>query len=310
VLRRVVFSSSEDLTRSARAKVVSVETSIVSWVSGAAESLFATLFPSDCRLCGAPLIRISRLPVCEDCLTAIQPLAESLCSICGERLAAAYNPLVDSGQPRCPNCRESEPAYTRALAYGSYEGGLRDLIQLLKYHQVRPAARVLGRMLAEVIAALAPSFGEPTPVVIPVPLYKGRLRERGFNQSELIARAALQLRPAGRDFTLCPQRLERCRPTASQTGLTRNQRQENMRGAFRVIGREEVAGREVLLVDDVLTTGTTASECARVLRRAGADRVWVATVARTLKTATAGTIAPTDLEEEAEAVPLSKAAHG
>lgn len=308
-LRRVVFSSSEDLTRSARAKVVSVETSVVSWVSGAAESLFATLFPSDCRLCGAPLVRISRLPVCEDCLSSIRPLAEGVCGICGERLASAYNSVVDGGQPRCPVCRQSEPAYARALAYGSYESGLRDLVQLLKYHQVRPAATVLGRMLAEVIESLAPCFGEPTPVVVPVPLYKGKLRERGFNQSELIARSALKLKPTGREMALRAQVLERCRPTASQTGLTRHQRQENMRGAFRVVRPGEINGREVLLVDDVLTTGTTASECARVLRRAGAVRVWVATVARTLKAETAGMTVESRPEEEDEAR-LSRAAHG
>jgi predicted amidophosphoribosyltransferase len=77
--------------------------------------------------------------------------------------------------------------------------------------------------------------------------------------------------------------LERSRDTQSQIGLTRHQRRENLRGAFRVRDREKVSAREILLVDDVFTTGTTASECARVLRRAGAVRVWVATVARTLK---------------------------
>jgi ComF family protein len=310
VLRRVVFSSSEDLTRSARSKVASVETSVVSWVSGAAESLFATLFPSDCRLCGTPLVKISRLPVCEDCLLSIRPLSESVCGICGERLASAYNSVVDGGQPRCPICRESEPAYARALAYGSYEGGLRDLIQLLKYQRVRPAAQVLGRMLAEVVEALAPSFGEPAPVVVPVPLYKGKIRERGFNQSELIARAALKLKPLGQEVALRPQFLERCRPTASQTGLTRHQRRENMRGAFRAVQPAEIAGREILLVDDVLTTGTTASECARVLRRAGAIRVWVATVARTLKAETAAMTVQSQPEEDENEARLSRAAHG
>ena len=254
-------------------------------------------------------MRISRLPVCEDCLLSIRPLAEGVCGICGERLASAYNSVVDGGQPRCPICRQSEPAFAKALAYGSYESGLRDLIQLLKYHRVRPAAAVLGRMLAEVIESLAPSFGEPLPVVIPVPLYKGKLRERGFNQSEVIARWALKLKPAGWEMSLRAQALERCRPTASQTGLTRHQRQENMRGAFRVVRPGEIEGREVLLVDDVLTTGTTASECARVLRRAGAVRVWVATVARTLKAETAGMTVVSSSDEKEE-VRVSRAAHG
>jgi predicted amidophosphoribosyltransferase len=99
--------------------------------------------------------------------------------------------------------------------------------------------------------------------------------------------------------------LERTRDTQSQIGLTPHQRRENMRGAFRVKNRERLSGREVLLVDDVFTTGATASECARVLRRAGAARVWVATVARTLK----AEVQAMRLEPEDD-TSLSMAAHG
>jgi ComF family protein len=119
--------------------------------------------------------------------------------------------------------------------------------------------------------------------VIPVPLHRSKLRQRGFNQAELVAHLALKLSSARDRYLLCSDGLERVRETQSQTGLTRHQRRENLRGAFRVKHPEQVSGREILLVDDVFTTGTTASECARILRRAGATRVWVATVARTLK---------------------------
>jgi ComF family protein len=175
-----------------------------------------------------------------------------------------------------------QPPFARAVAYGSYQGGLRELIHLLKYEQVRPAANVLGRMLAEAIAGLEASFTAGPVLLLPVPLHVGKLRQRGFNQAEVIARAALKLRPAAQ-LTLVAGLLRRCRPTQSQTGLTRHQRRENIRGAFEVTRPHEVAGREVLVVDDVFTTGTTVSECARILRRAGASKVWVATVARTLK---------------------------
>jgi ComF family protein len=160
---------------------------------------------------------------------------------------------------------------------------LRELIHLLKYEQVRPAANVLGRMLAEAIADLEPLFGASLPLVVPVPLHSRKLRQRGFNQSELIARAAVKLTPADRRMQVSSGVLQRCRETQSQIGLSRHQRRENMRGAFAVAKSAEIAGREVLLVDDVFTTGTTVSECARVLRRAGASKVFVATVARTLK---------------------------
>ncbi|MGA8271583.1 MAG: ComF family protein [Candidatus Sulfotelmatobacter sp.] len=171
----------------------------------------------------------------------------------------------------------------RAVAYGSYEGGLRELIHLLKYSGVRPAANVLGRMLADAIAELALESQADVSLVVPVPLYRTRLREREFNHAELIARIAIKLSRESAHLQLCPSVLERKRETQSQTGLTRHQRRENVRGAFGVSPPEAVKGRTVLLVDDVYTTGATVSECARVLRRAGATKVWVATVARTLK---------------------------
>lgn len=229
------------------------------------------------------MIRISRLPVCENCLESIHPIDGGLCSICGERLVSPHAYRGEHGEAGCGLCQRLEQPFTKAAAYGSYESGLRDLIHMLKYQQVRPAANVLGRMLAEVMAGLEPCWAEAHLLVVPVPLFPGKLRQRGFNQAELIARVALQLAPSRERYSLCGDVLERSRDTQSQIGLTRHQRRENLRGAFRVRDREKISGREILLVDDVFTTGTTAWECARVLRRAGAARVWVATVARTLK---------------------------
>jgi ComF family protein len=138
-------------------------------------------------------------------------------------------------------------------------------------------------MLAEAVAQIEPGFAEETIALIPVPLHRSKLRQRGFNQAELIARAAMKIYSSRQRFRLDAGVLERTRETASQIGLTSHQRRENLRGAFRVASPEVVKGRDVLVVDDVYTTGATVSECARVLRRAGATRVWVATVARTLK---------------------------
>jgi ComF family protein len=295
-----VFSSSEDRIRASRAIVQEAQASDVAsssysriplrWASHAAESLFAVLFPSDCRICGAPLIKISRLPVCEECLAQIHPVDGTLCDLCGERVLSTYAIPASDGVIRCPVCCRIPPPFTRAVAYGSYEGGLRELIHLLKYSGVRPAANVLGRMLAEAIdlldldcASERMHRGSADSVipVIPVPLHKAKRRERGFNQAELIARAALKLSASG--LSLSTDVLERRRETSSQIGLTAHQRRVNLRGAFAVARQELIKDRHVLLVDDVLTTGATVSECARVLMRAGATRVWVATVARTLK---------------------------
>ncbi len=213
----------------------------------------------------------------------MRPMSGAFCSVCGERLLSPFAVSDASGEPKCGLCRKLQPPFARATAYGSYDGALRGLIHLLKYEQVRPAAAVLGRMLAAVIEAEAEALPAERAVVVPVPLHRRKLRQRGFNQSELIARAALKLRPGGRGWSINAGLLERRRETQSQIGLTRHQRRENMRGAFVAPWPQEIEGREVLLVDDVFTTGTTVSECARVLRRAGASKVWVATVARTLK---------------------------
>jgi ComF family protein len=205
--------------------------------------------------------------------------------------------------------------FARASAYGSYESGLRELIHLLKYGGVRPAANVLGRMLAEAITPLEPNFPSDSITVIPVPLYRTKFRQRGFNQAELIARAALKVRGPGNRLQVCAGVLERQRDTASQIGLTGHQRRKNLRGAFRVMQPDSVNGREVLVVDDVFTTGATVSECARVLRRAGATKVWVATVARTLKLSAQHVEIRTgydDAEElqDAPVVPVARAAGG
>ena len=246
-----------------------------------AQGLFAALFPSDCRLCGTPLVNISRLPVCLECISTVLPIRVGTCEICGEGMATLARPELArlEEDQTCDACRETRPHFEKACAYGSYDGELRDLIHLLKYEQVTPAAKVLGGILATAIAKL----GILRPVlVIPVPLHSSKRRQRRFNQAELIARAALK-RMAIPGAELATNLLVRQRATVSQIGLTRPQRAENIRGAFRVQHPEKLSGRDILLVDDVLTTGTTASECARVLRRAGAEKVWVATVARTLK---------------------------
>ena len=252
-----------------------------------AHGLFAALFPSDCRLCGAPLENISRLPVCRSCLTAMKPISGETCEICGDTLgvssfntASENEAILSQTVNQCAACQEQKPHFAKATAYGPYDDGLRDLVHLLKYDRVDTAAGKLGTMLSEAIAKLNLET-EPF-LVIPVPLHASKRHERGFNQAEMIARKALRCAHFN-NLELGAGILERTRPTPSQIGLTRPQRAENMRGAFRVTHLSRVRGRDILLVDDVLTTGTTASECSRVLLKAGARKVLVATVARTLK---------------------------
>lgn len=249
-------------------------------MSGAAQSLFAALFPSECRICNAPLANLSRLPVCTDCLGRIVPVPDTQCAVCAAVLPPGY-PFGSDG-PVCHQCRADLPSFDRAVCFGPYSETLRELIHLLKYRHVRPAANLLGSYVAR--AARTLSFGERV-MVVPVPLHKSKWRERTFNQAELIARAAMRGLSThfASVFQVRSDVLVRRRATVSQVGMSRDQRKNNLRGAFALSGHADVRGAEILLIDDVLTTGATVSECARILRIAGADKIWVATAARAVQ---------------------------
>ncbi len=170
----------------------------------------------------------------------------------------------------------------RAVSYGPYSGKMREVIHALKYQQIHPTSLRLGRMLAHAIAQLSTEApGEM--LIVPVPLHRRKRRERGFNQARLLATAAIEaLRKSHPewDLALAPGILVRHRATGSQAGLTPRQRRINLRNAFRVSRAEAVAGKHILVIDDILTTGATARSAARTLLAAGAESVWVATLAR------------------------------
>ena len=240
----------------------------------ALDSVAAVLLPSDCKICTRALTRHSRIPVCNDCLNSLRPAEVIAGSVCGEALGSHPAGI----ELLCGVCRRAHPRFDFAVSYGSYDGALRRLVHLLKYEQLRPAADVLGAKLAQALSGKA-FVADQQALVIPVPLYPTKRRQRGFNQSELIARSALKGLPSSR-FELHNGNVRRTRATTSQTGLTSHQRRENVRGAFIVTAPARVKERTVVIVDDVYTTGTTLNECARVLRAAGARQIVVATVAR------------------------------
>jgi ComF family protein len=173
------------------------------------------------------------------------------------------------------------PAFVKAVAYGGYHGQLRSLVHLLKYDGMQPIAGRLGTLLADSLEAFAASA---TPMlVIPVPMHPLKQRQRGFNHAELLARAAMvEMRRRHPQWVLHLETslLKRVRVTVSQAGLTTHQRRQNLRGAFFAPSPARLAGRDILLVDDIYTTGATARACSRMLRNAGARSVRVATVAR------------------------------
>ncbi len=249
------------------------------------DDLITTFFPGDCRACGGPLLKAGTSPLCNECVRELREQSATLCVRCGEALdvdGLHYERQFGAEALLCSPCRMTPPEFERAAAWGLYEDGMRELIHLLKYEGVEGAAKPLGQLLARVMVSLAEGGMPRDLAVIAVPLFPAKQRLRGYNQSaRIVDEVSEELRRAG-GWTLRAAHgaLRRIRDTESQFGLTASGRRRNLRGAFVVADPAAVAGREVLLVDDIYTTGATARECARVLRQAGAAKVWVATVAR------------------------------
>jgi len=231
--------------------------------------LLNLILPDQCRVCGESLHEFSRIPVCGRCLHEPPPfVAEYFCSACRAPFVNPF-PLDETG--RCMLCRMGLQGFDAVYTYGSYEGTLRKLIHLFKYEGVRPLARAFGESLA-----LALPRDQGFDAIVPMPLHWWKRWRRGYNQSDLLAREI------SRRWNVPVRGLvTRKKATAPQAGLTNSQRRLNVSGAFRVKNGIRLKGLRILLVDDVLTTGATASACARALKRAGAAHVSLLTLART-----------------------------
>lgn len=268
------------------------------------------LFPALCPVCRAPLSRGRRDPLCGGCWDAIERIAPPMCDVCGhpfltfppsdpslgsiERDGGAADDYVmtagDGGAPErlvvgaervppspagalCSTCIANPPAFDWARAAARYAGTVRDALHAFKFEGRRALAGPLADLLLEQWAWRLPGAVD---ALVPVPLAGDRERERGFNQAALLAaRMAPALRAPVR-----ARWLTRARATSPQTELTAVARRANVRDAFRA--HPAVAGRRVVVIDDILTTGATVAECARALRARGARAVGVLTVARVL----------------------------
>ncbi|HUS07378.1 MAG TPA: ComF family protein [Bryobacteraceae bacterium] len=230
--------------------------------------MFNLVFPDECRVCEKTLHEFSRVPVCSACLQDSKPLlADYFCIDCKTPFLNA-SPLDENG--RCGLCRRGLTGFDATYSFGEYEGTLRKLIHLFKYSHMQPLAKPLGKMLLSVLPR-----ENRYDMVVPMPLHWLRRWKRGFNQSQLLARVV-----AGRLGTPLVSALRRKRATLPQAGLSNAQRRSNVAGAFVVRKRAIVKDRHILLVDDVMTTGATLAASASALKRAGASRITVLTVAR------------------------------
>lgn len=227
--------------------------------------LIDALFPEKpcCALCGAKLQKGERL-LCSDCLGKIEPLSPPFCRKCGRPL--------EKENSLCNDCRGKSRSFIEARAFGAYKGALKEIIHLYKYRGERRFCELLSEKMCGTLERQNwPSFD----YLVPVPLHPERERERGFNQSFLLAE-----RISWRTDIPIYRGLVRTRPTEHQSLLDKDLREANVRGAFAVRNGSLIEGKMLLLIDDVYTTGSTADECAGALRRAGAAGVYVLCAAR------------------------------
>jgi ComF family protein len=233
-----------------------------------AARFFNLIFPDDCRLCEQPLTNVSRVPVCPACLALPKPLqAEFFCRACRTPFADDY-PLDE--HDLCTVCREGLANFDAAYSFGSYEASLQQLVHLFKYAKVESLAHPLSRFLLQALP-LDANFD----LVMAMPMHGRKRWQRGFNQAELLAH------PVARRYGMpLAKALRRTRYTKSQAGLTETERRANLRGSFKVDHPERIAGKRILLIDDVFTTGSTLRAAAAVLKAEGAAHVSALTLAR------------------------------
>jgi len=233
------------------------------------QKILELVFPSSCTVCGGWLDLPERWPVCRKCAGLFSYINGSLCRICGTPVSG-----VPGQRFRCGKCHRKKPPYDMARSIFIYESPVKELIARLKYREDTAVLPVIQWLAA---TADLSDFAA-CEVIAPVPLHVERLRERGLNQSLELARS---LFPDRREIII-PNLLGKVRTTSVQTALDGLSRRKNLRGSFSIRLPMQVLNKRVCLVDDVFTTGTTAAECARVLKQNGAREVLVITLARSV----------------------------
>jgi ComF family protein len=241
---------------------------LLRFAAAASTALLDALLPPRCLCCGMAVDRQGGL--CPGCWTGLSFIAPPFCARCG--LPFEYE--AQDGAV-CGACLAEPPAFARARAVLVYDDGSRPLVLGFKHGDRIHAADAYGGWLARAGAELLTDAD----LLAPVPLHWGRLFRRRYNQAALLAQA-LSKRSG---VPTLPDLLVRRRATPTQGGLDRKGRHRNVKGAFQLRAPGTVAGKRVVLVDDVLTTGATLAECARVLVKSGAARVDVLTLARVVK---------------------------
>ena len=253
----------------------------------ALDALASVLFAAPCRICDAPLLNASRVPICRTCLSSFAEIAEPLCPCCGRPPAATSQPTQRPAPaasitipPLCRLCRAKTFAFARARNWAAYNESLTSAIMLLKYEEVTRLGDFFAARLADHHARLSQRDASAwrTDVIVPVPLHTDRRRERGYNQVDMIAR------PLARRLKLPfrPYLLARTKPRPARLVLSRSEHWASVRGAYALREGSRVDKLRILLIDDVMTTGATLDACSRALLAAGAAEIVALTVGRAI----------------------------
>ncbi len=232
-------------------------------------ALLDILYPPLCHVCRTFIPGSGPIHLCVACSGKIVPVSSPKCPVCGMPFHTENG--IDHV---CGACATTSRPYVSARAAVRFGGPPQELIHRLKYGNKVHLSRPLGLIMVQHLAGFIDETG--VEMIVPVPLHPKRLRERGFNQAILLA----DFLSRSRNVPISRNNLRRIRWTEPQINLSHADRITNVRGAFSVRKPELFENKKLVLVDDVYTTGSTVSECAKVLNRAGADKVYVATVAR------------------------------
>ncbi len=240
------------------------------------EGMLNFVFPLDCKICEKPIRESKGYSICEDCFKAIELIEHPYCIKCGKPLLLT-DFFKQNREILCLECKRKKYSFEFSRSIGIYNKVLKKCIHLFKYYGEKKLAIPLGKLMVDYLLQNV-EFIKKVELIIPVPLHNNDLKKRGFNQSVLLGKAI-------GDYFSVPVRekvLIKKKLTPFQVNLSKKEREKNILSAFSVEKPEEIEGKNILILDDVFTTGSTVEECAKELMKARANNIIVLTLARTV----------------------------